>query len=255
MKWHEKDNNVKIPGEGTALADDLLLVPFTLRTVVHTVAHLQTNISILCIEAFLYLCYSFLLIWGGSAVRNLLHWALEACYDTALWPIKVTHVSSCTSNYLWTSDLYCPVCNAFDAGKSITWARGRGVLGPGNLNFWTPNGTPLRAHCHFTGPKPFPLALVMDLPAELSNIYRNWATMSIVLSKKFGWIIEFELYREQSQGTKAKMDRNERTERKYWAEWGLWGKRSPDFCWCSCSHPRIHSSNSGCHESTVYTEK
>jgi hypothetical protein len=34
----------------------------------------------------------------------------------------------------WTYDLYGPLCNAFDAGKSITRARGRG-LGPGNRDF------------------------------------------------------------------------------------------------------------------------
>jgi hypothetical protein len=31
-------------------------------------------------------------------------------------------------NYLWTFDLYYPVRNAFDAGKSITWVRGRVIL-------------------------------------------------------------------------------------------------------------------------------
>jgi hypothetical protein len=40
------------------------------------------------------------------------------------------------NNYLCTYDLYGPVHNAFDAGKSITRSRGRG-LGPGNPDyFW-----------------------------------------------------------------------------------------------------------------------
>jgi hypothetical protein len=34
-----------------------------------------------------------------------------------------------------TYDLFCPVCNAFDAAASITWTSGRG-LGPGYLNFF-----------------------------------------------------------------------------------------------------------------------
>ncbi len=32
--------------------------------------------------------------------------------------------------------------------------------------FWAPNGTRLKGRCHFTGPKPLPLALVMDLHAS-----------------------------------------------------------------------------------------
>ncbi len=67
--------------------------------------------------------------------KNWLHWALKARYDTALQPVKVTRGSSCTLNHLWTSDRYDPVRNAFDAGKSITWASGRG-LGPK----WHPPG-------------------------------------------------------------------------------------------------------------------
>jgi hypothetical protein len=38
---------------------------------------------------------------------------------------------------LRTYDFYGPVCNAFDAGKSITRASGRG-LGPGNQDFFGP---------------------------------------------------------------------------------------------------------------------
>jgi hypothetical protein len=41
------------------------------------------------------------------------------------------------SSYLWTYDLYGPVRNAFDAGKSITRASGRG-LGPENQDFFGP---------------------------------------------------------------------------------------------------------------------
>ncbi len=37
-------------------------------------------------------------------------------------------------SYLWTYDLYSPVCNAFDAGKSITRESGRG-----NRDFFGPS--------------------------------------------------------------------------------------------------------------------
>jgi hypothetical protein len=52
------------------------------------------------------------------------------------------HILSCTNNtannsYLWTYDFYGPVCNAFDAGKSITRASGRG-LSSGNRDFSGP---------------------------------------------------------------------------------------------------------------------
>ncbi len=53
-----------------------------------------------------------------------------------------------------------PVRNAFDAGKSITWASGRG-LGPGNRDFWAPNGTRRTARCHFTGPKKVPISAII----------------------------------------------------------------------------------------------
>ncbi len=43
----------------------------------------------------------------------------------------------CCISYLWTYDLYGPIRNAFDAGKSITRASGRG-LGPGNRDFSGP---------------------------------------------------------------------------------------------------------------------
>ncbi len=42
-----------------------------------------------------------------------------------------------TNSYLWTYDLYGPVCNDFDAGKSIMRASGRG-LGPWNQEFFGP---------------------------------------------------------------------------------------------------------------------
>jgi hypothetical protein len=41
------------------------------------------------------------------------------------------------NSYLRTYNLYGPVCNAFDAGKSITRASGRG-LGPGKQDFFGP---------------------------------------------------------------------------------------------------------------------
>ncbi len=47
------------------------------------------------------------------------------------------HTSQDQINYLWTYDLNGPVCNAFDAGKYITRASGRG-LGPGNQDFLGP---------------------------------------------------------------------------------------------------------------------
>jgi hypothetical protein len=41
------------------------------------------------------------------------------------------------NNYLCTYDLYGPVRNVFDAGRSIMWASGRG-LAPGNGEFLVP---------------------------------------------------------------------------------------------------------------------
>jgi hypothetical protein len=41
------------------------------------------------------------------------------------------------NSYLWTYDLYGPICNAFDAGKSIRRSSGRG-LGPWNQDFFGP---------------------------------------------------------------------------------------------------------------------
>jgi hypothetical protein len=41
------------------------------------------------------------------------------------------------NSYLWTYDLYVPVQNAFDAGKSITRVGERG-LGPGNQDCFGP---------------------------------------------------------------------------------------------------------------------
>jgi hypothetical protein len=64
-------------------------------------------------------------------------------------------------SYLWTCDLYGPVCNAFDAGKSITRASRRG-LGPGNRDFFGPCEM-VSSHLgpkksRFPGPNPLPLA-------------------------------------------------------------------------------------------------
>jgi len=61
---------------------------------------------------------------------------------------RPTHVHRTTYGPLIDTALY-NVHNAFDAGKSITWASGRG-LGSGN---WAPNGTCLSPQCHFTEPK------------------------------------------------------------------------------------------------------
>jgi hypothetical protein len=57
------------------------------------------------------------------------------------------------NSYLRTYNLYGPVHNAFDAGKSITWASGRG-LGPGNRDFSGP--CEMASSCHGSanrGPK------------------------------------------------------------------------------------------------------
>jgi hypothetical protein len=64
--------------------------------------------------------------------------------------------------------------NAFDAGKSSTWASGRG-LGPGNLDFLgpkyhSPNGSipfhRAQKKSRFPGLNPLPFALVMELPVS-----------------------------------------------------------------------------------------
>jgi hypothetical protein len=47
-------------------------------------------------------------------------------------------------SYLWTCDLYGPVRNAFDAGKSITRECGWG-LRPGNRDFFVPCEMPFGA--------------------------------------------------------------------------------------------------------------
>jgi hypothetical protein len=61
-------------------------------------------------------------MWRGHAVqKNLLHWALEA------------HVHKNAYGTLIDMTLY----ELLDAGKSITWASGRG-LGCGNLDFFGP---------------------------------------------------------------------------------------------------------------------
>jgi hypothetical protein len=77
-------------------------------------------------------------------------------------------------SYLWTYDLYRPICNAFDAGKSITRASERG-WGPGNQDCFGPCEM---ASSHqasaiwglkksrFPGPNPLPFAQVMDWPAS-----------------------------------------------------------------------------------------
>ncbi len=66
---------------------------------------------------YLYVCYSFLLISNKFCDLSLLHWALEANYDTALYnPLKSpmeAHVHKTTSYW------YSPEHNAFDAGNSF----------------------------------------------------------------------------------------------------------------------------------------
>jgi hypothetical protein len=68
--------------------------------------------------AFLYVCYSFLLIFSKFCDLSLLHWPLgggggstvRKNYGTALCSLYhavgpgITRGSSCAQNYLWTSD-------------------------------------------------------------------------------------------------------------------------------------------------------
>jgi len=78
-------------------------------------------------------------------------------------------------NYLWTYDLYIPVRNTFDAGKSITRGSGKGgwaleiktFLGLwngieplGEDHFWGPKKS------RFPGPIPLPFAQVIGLPSS-----------------------------------------------------------------------------------------
>ncbi len=57
-------------------------------------------------------------------------------YSLYFFLINLKYLST-VIQYLWTSDCYGPVRNAFDAGKFISWASGRG-LGPGNLEVFGP---------------------------------------------------------------------------------------------------------------------
>jgi hypothetical protein len=75
--------------------------------------------------------------------------------------LKLPIVRRCTENavdeeysYLWIYDLYGPVRNASDAGKSITRASGRGLSpsgAPSNRDFFGPCEM-ASSECHF-GPK------------------------------------------------------------------------------------------------------
>ncbi len=83
----------------------------------------------------------------------------------------------CTCNYIWTFDWYGPVRNAFDAGKSITWASGRG-LGRGNLDFFGPQmafaitvWSPKKSW--LPGPNPLSLALLMPASKALCTGHRS----------------------------------------------------------------------------------
>ncbi len=96
------------------------------------------------------------------------------------------------NSYLRTYDLYVPVCNAFDAGKSITRASGRG-LGPGNQDFFGPceMASSRQASAvwgpkklRFPWPNPLTLALVMDFPA--SKALRKWLYQSEVHRQFYG---------------------------------------------------------------------
>ena len=66
---------------------------------------------------------------------------------------KVTNMTwkkQVSINYLWTYDLYGPVCNAFDGGKSITRAIGR--VGPSKFRlFWALKKLEQKESC--LGPK------------------------------------------------------------------------------------------------------
>ncbi len=67
----------------------------------------------------------------------------------------------------------------FDAGRSITWASGRG-LGPGNLKFF---GTHLLARCHFTGLKKLSISRAQPPP----SCPCNGATLIKNITHRVGW--------------------------------------------------------------------
>jgi hypothetical protein len=101
--------------------------------------------------------YSFLLISNKFCDLSLLHWLLFRDV-TEMWGCSVVRKTYCTGpsklatiplynplkshvgvhvHKITASDCYNPVCNAFDAGKSITRASGRGLY-PGNRDFFGP---------------------------------------------------------------------------------------------------------------------
>jgi hypothetical protein len=108
-----------------------------------------------------YECY----LSTGEAIRGRLRSICTGrCTDT--------EIVMCTAGYniyLWTYDLYGPIRNSFDVGKSNTRASGR-RLGPGNWDFCemasSRHASGGWAQKRFPGPNPLPLALVMDWPAS-----------------------------------------------------------------------------------------
>ncbi len=87
------------------------------------------TVKILFTGAFLYVHFCDLSLQHWFGKKNLYcTWPWNLATILLFSPLKsYTRGSWCTQNYLWTSDWYSPVCNAFDAGKSITWASGRGL--------------------------------------------------------------------------------------------------------------------------------
>jgi hypothetical protein len=89
--------------------------------------------------------------WGGGVVRKIYYtgpWKLATIplYNLLKSPVGA-HV------HKTTSDLYSPECNAFYAGKSITWASERG-LGSRNLDFFGPQmALPCQLDAMSQGPK------------------------------------------------------------------------------------------------------
>ncbi len=98
------------------------------------------------------------------------HWLLFSTYACQwVWRHWKTPGSARNNSYLWTHDLYSPVRNAFDAGKSITRASGR-ALGPRNRDiFWrSMKGNELLGEWHL-GPKKVEISRAQPSPTCQSN--------------------------------------------------------------------------------------
>ncbi len=89
-------------------------------------------------------------------------------------------------SYLWTYVLYGPVCNAFDVGKSITRASGRG-LGPRNPDFFGAlwNGIEPSGGCHFGAQKAYVHYTCMLAPLISTTDRRRKLCMKCVFITDF----------------------------------------------------------------------